>query len=242
MWIHTISLASFSGSPRSRTKNGKLGGAWERGYHLSMLYWRWGILVTMTRPIPVACIQWETHTRPSIGLIHVLLLWLSAVSTGHTCMLVTQWRNEAMQKCHEIATWMHPYLLHVSAVFYSPHSLHVLQDICQTDVDDKRWLSKLEATHWLDYIQVKNVPTPLLPPHTPTPSPHPYSLPTPLLPPHTLTVLLPPHTTAPSPHPYSPNPSSHPYILPPNTPTPSLHPYSLPTPLFSNLWDQDYFK
>lgn len=65
-------------------------------------------------------------------------------------------------------TLNHPWVL----FFYFPPSLHILQDICQTDVDDKRWLSKLEATHWLDYIQVKNVSTPLLHPHTLLPSQH----------------------------------------------------------------------
>ncbi len=33
-------------------------------------------------------------------------------------------------------------------------SLKKLQDICYPDVDDQRWFSNLEATHWLDYIKV----------------------------------------------------------------------------------------
>lgn len=35
-------------------------------------------------------------------------------------------------------------------------SLNKLQDICYPDVDDQRWFSSLEATHWLDYIKVSS--------------------------------------------------------------------------------------
>ena len=37
---------------------------------------------------------------------------------------------------------------------YHTHSLNKLQDICYPDVDDQRWYSSLEATHWLDHIKV----------------------------------------------------------------------------------------
>ena len=33
-------------------------------------------------------------------------------------------------------------------------SLRKLQDICYPDVDDQRWFSNLESTHWLDHIKV----------------------------------------------------------------------------------------
>ena len=34
------------------------------------------------------------------------------------------------------------------------HSLRRLQEICYPDVNDQRWFSNLEATHWLDHIKV----------------------------------------------------------------------------------------
>jgi myotubularin-related protein 1/2 len=33
-------------------------------------------------------------------------------------------------------------------------SLRRLQEICYPDVNDQRWFSNLEATHWLDHIKV----------------------------------------------------------------------------------------
>ena len=38
--------------------------------------------------------------------------------------------------------------------FILSSSLRKLQDICYPDVDDQRWFSNLEATHWLDHIKV----------------------------------------------------------------------------------------
>ena len=33
-------------------------------------------------------------------------------------------------------------------------SLKKLKEICYPDVDDQRWFSNLESTHWLDHIKV----------------------------------------------------------------------------------------
>ena len=45
--------------------------------------------------------------------------------------------------------------MHTHTHTHTPHfSLNKLQDICYPDVDDQRWFSSLDATHWLDYIKV----------------------------------------------------------------------------------------
>ena len=36
-------------------------------------------------------------------------------------------------------------------------SLKKLKDICYPDVDDQRWFSNLESTHWLDNIKVEGM-------------------------------------------------------------------------------------
>ena len=36
-------------------------------------------------------------------------------------------------------------------------SLKKLKEICYPDVDDQRWFSNLESTHWLDHIKVRIV-------------------------------------------------------------------------------------
>ena len=37
---------------------------------------------------------------------------------------------------------------------YNLYSLKKLRDICYPDVDDQRWFSNLESTHWMDHIKV----------------------------------------------------------------------------------------
>lgn len=44
--------------------------------------------------------------------------------------------------------------LDIGNIHVMRESLRKLQDICFPDVDDQRWFSNLEATHWLDYIKV----------------------------------------------------------------------------------------
>lgn len=44
--------------------------------------------------------------------------------------------------------------LDIGNIHVMRESLNKLQDICYPDVDDQRWFSSLEATHWLDYIKM----------------------------------------------------------------------------------------
>ncbi|XP_064390000.1 myotubularin-related protein 2-like [Halichondria panicea] len=43
--------------------------------------------------------------------------------------------------------------LDIGNIHVMREGLRKLQDICYPDVDDQRWFSSLEATHWLDYIK-----------------------------------------------------------------------------------------
>ena len=90
-----------------------------------------------------------------IGNIHVMRDRCVHVGENSLCsILVTVLASKKTLSGFEFLLLSFSLSLFFSLWFFVSLSLKKLKEICYPDVDDQRWFSNLESTHWLDHIKV----------------------------------------------------------------------------------------